>query len=78
VINPRVGGSHGDLAQALALAVFEHDRRGIARGTGGWRQKPAPMIANLRDVEKACGTSEPRRTKRWYDSQAGGIAGRIF
>jgi hypothetical protein len=24
VVNPRVGGSHGDLAQALALAVHEH------------------------------------------------------
>ncbi len=23
VVNPRVGGSHGDLAQALALAVYE-------------------------------------------------------
>jgi phage terminase large subunit-like protein len=28
VVNPRVGGSHGDLAQALALAVYECDRRG--------------------------------------------------
>jgi hypothetical protein len=28
VVNPRVGGSHGDLAQALALAVYEQ------RGTG--------------------------------------------
>jgi hypothetical protein len=26
VVNPRVGGSHGDMAQALALAVFEHGR----------------------------------------------------
>lgn len=31
VVNPRVGGSHGDLAQALALAVFEHGR---LRGDG--------------------------------------------
>jgi hypothetical protein len=30
VVNPRVGGSHGDLAQALALAVFENDRRGLS------------------------------------------------
>lgn len=28
VVNPRVGGSHGDLAQALALAVWEQGRRG--------------------------------------------------
>jgi hypothetical protein len=41
VVNPRVGGSHGDLAQALALAVWRYgpltvaspntrpDRRGV-------------------------------------------------
>jgi hypothetical protein len=34
VVNPRVGGSHGDLAQALALAVYEHDRYGLQRGGG--------------------------------------------
>lgn len=28
VVNPRVGGSHGDLAQALALAVSQHARSG--------------------------------------------------
>jgi len=27
-VNPRVGGSHGDLAQALALAVAEQARGG--------------------------------------------------
>jgi len=32
VVNPRVGGSHGDLAQALALAVYEHDRYGFSSG----------------------------------------------
>ena len=32
VTNPRVGGSHGDMAQALALAVFEA-RRGSMRVT---------------------------------------------
>ena len=30
VTNPRVGGSHGDMAQALALAVFEFSRGGGA------------------------------------------------
>jgi phage terminase large subunit-like protein len=29
VVNPRSGGSHGDIAQALALAVYEHDRHGM-------------------------------------------------
>jgi Terminase large subunit, T4likevirus-type, N-terminal len=33
VVNPRVGGSHGDLAQALALAIYEADRHGL--GTSG-------------------------------------------
>src|SRR5207253_10504393 len=32
VLNPRVGGSHGDMAHALALAVAEHDRYGISTG----------------------------------------------
>jgi hypothetical protein len=32
VVNPRVGGSHGDMAQALALAVWAHDRRGFGDG----------------------------------------------
>jgi phage terminase large subunit-like protein len=35
VVNPRVGGSHGDIAQALALAVWEHDRHGLRRGERG-------------------------------------------
>jgi hypothetical protein len=33
VVNPRVGGSHGDMAQALALAVWEHGRRGVGAGS---------------------------------------------
>jgi hypothetical protein len=32
VVNPRVGGSHGDMAQALALAVWAHDRGGTSWG----------------------------------------------
>ena len=32
VDNPRVKGSHGDLAQALAIAVAEHDRWGTRSG----------------------------------------------
>lgn len=41
VVNPRVGGSHGDMAQALALAVYElrggsEGRRGIR--TGGYER----------------------------------------
>jgi hypothetical protein len=32
VVLPRIGGSHCDLAQALAIAVFEHDRRSLNSG----------------------------------------------
>jgi hypothetical protein len=32
VVNPRVGGSHGDLAQALALAVYDQEAHGEQRG----------------------------------------------
>jgi hypothetical protein len=34
VINPRVERLHGDLAQALALAVYKHDRCGLQRDDG--------------------------------------------
>lgn len=32
VVLPRIGGSHCDLAQALAIGVFEHDRTGMGSG----------------------------------------------
>jgi hypothetical protein len=35
VVNPRVGASHGDLAQALALAVHEHDRGRVGPAPAG-------------------------------------------
>ena len=34
VVLPRIGGSHCDLAQSLALAVYEHDRRGVGPSPG--------------------------------------------
>jgi hypothetical protein len=43
VVNPRVGGSHGDIAQALALAVFELRQRSrrswVPLGTASERPK---------------------------------------
>jgi hypothetical protein len=43
VVLPRVGASHGDLAQALALSVYEHDRLGLrrqpARLSQGWKRR---------------------------------------
>ena len=35
VVSPRVSGSHGDLAQSVAIAVAEHDRYGRAGSTEG-------------------------------------------
>jgi hypothetical protein len=44
VVNPRVGDSHGDLAQALALAVYEHDRRGVGSSGGASIHVLGPSI----------------------------------
>jgi hypothetical protein len=54
VVNPRVGGSHGDLAQALALAVFEHDRHGI----GGASVFPSQAALERRPREFSAGLME--------------------
>jgi hypothetical protein len=48
VLNPRVGASHGDMAQALALAVAEHrfiGRRGAVRKH---RVQPKPLTYAIR------------------------------
>lgn len=70
VVNPRVGGSHGDMAQALALAVYEHDRWGIARGSAFTQssQRSEPAIVRLADLDKIM-PSPVRRTRRWYDAE---------
>jgi hypothetical protein len=76
VVNPRVGGSHGDMAQALALAVYEHDRHGISRGSGRWRpSERQPAIARLDVLERVTSSHPVRRTPRWYDRADGG---RVF
>lgn len=52
VVNPRSGGSHGDLAQALALAVWEHDRHGMQL-SGTSQPLPAaedPLSPELRSM----------------------------
>ena len=57
VVNPRVGGSHGDLAQALALAVLEHARSGSggasAAAVGGSRR------SGTFGVDRASGKLDP-------------------
>jgi hypothetical protein len=40
VVLPRVGGSHGDLAQALAISVLEHDKHGLGGGPAYVVQSP--------------------------------------
>lgn len=49
VVLPRIGGSHCDHAQALALACFEHDRHGLS-SVGRLRERrpdedPTPMVS---------------------------------
>jgi hypothetical protein len=47
VTNPRVGGSHGDMAQALALAVYEQRRGGEVQSVV-YRERPGagePVLA---------------------------------
>jgi len=59
VVNPRVGGSHGDLAQALALAVAEQARIG-APSYGRRRRRerqPGPFAGGHGD-EASPGSSE--------------------
>jgi len=41
VVTPRVGGSHGDIAQALAVAVLAHATLGSGSAEGaGWYSLP--------------------------------------
>ena len=57
VVNPRVGGSHGDLAQALALAVFECDRHGLSSGG----PEAAPVVRGFgrrTDIDMATGRQD--------------------
>jgi len=74
VINPRVGGSHGDLAQALALAVWAN--RNI--------QGEGPVLArtgviNDAELDRVFAVSMSRRSSRLYDGDAeAGLLGKVF
>ncbi len=69
VVNPRVNGSHGDMAQALALAVYQFDRWGLPRSLGTRTQSlNEPAIARLSELEKLFAPTPARRTRRWYDA----------
>jgi hypothetical protein len=61
VVNPRSGGSHGDIAQALAIAIYEHDRHGIAIPGDGERGPQLPredaLPAGLRSVYREAARS---------------------
>jgi hypothetical protein len=84
VVNPRVGGSHGDIAQALALAVWEHDRWGMRLGAElPPLREPTPetaaLSAGLADMESGFVRCDPTRQRRWYDRDDGeGIGGMEF
>lgn len=47
VVNPRVGSSHGDMAQALALAVFEHRRDGGTRRVSYMDRESGPPVIEM-------------------------------
>jgi phage terminase large subunit-like protein len=52
VVNPRVGGSHGDMAQALALACWEHANTYTGEVPEGWfdrRTREPAVTAGLMD-----------------------------
>jgi hypothetical protein len=53
---PRVGGSHGDMAQAVALAVHEQAKRGYGGGrvrprSPGGRRDPGALTAGVLDMD---------------------------
>lgn len=48
VVLPRIGGSHCDLAQSLALAVYEHDRRSLGGEAATFSVPSAPGIRSPR------------------------------
>lgn len=47
VVNPRVGASHGDMAQALALAVFEHRLNSAVTRTPYFDQREGEVSIRL-------------------------------
>ncbi len=82
VVNPRVGRSHGDIAQALALAVFEHDRHGLARSNPLPLTEPSEsdraISAGILDREQGFGSErDSTRGPKWYDNDRS-IVERIF
>jgi hypothetical protein len=81
VVNPRVGGSHGDIAQALSLAVWEHDRHGLAGGElrprREAREDDRALTAGLVDLGPRFRRRDRTRQAPWYDG-AGETLDRAF
>jgi hypothetical protein len=76
----RVGDSHGDMAQALALAVFEHDRSGMALAPAvpaEPRERDERDRSPLADLDRVFGDGSGRRSPRWCDPR-GGTLGKVF
>lgn len=82
VVNPRAGGSHGDLAQALALAVFEFDRHGLSSSQTWQPREPQAvdgmLTAHLSDLDRPDEERhDPTRVRRWHDPEPG-LRGKVF
>jgi hypothetical protein len=78
VQNPRVGGSHGDMAQALALAVFELRQRAKPRRWGplftqdeepppGWRVSDDGFLERLSPAQAQEGRRRVAQARKLED-----------
>ena len=66
VINPRAGGSHGDLAQALALAIYSLDRFGVGSGN------PGLLVGDDFDIDVLLDSAEPIGRPRLRGTRSSG------
>jgi hypothetical protein len=82
VETPRVGDSHCDLATALAAAVWEFERHGVASGELPSMREPdektRAISAGLINREEGFGPErDSTRKAKWYDGERS-IADRVF
>jgi hypothetical protein len=78
VVLPRIGGSHCDLAQSLALACFAHDRHATPtplRTASALRNLRPRRVLSAREAERLLGfpAANPReaRPRGWLETRRG-------